>query len=184
MRKSLLSVVVLSLLSSSATAFAEGWKMFPVKDADYQAKASVAIIAGQSKFDGSDQGVKGLEASFTCPLIKLPKHSIRQQLSYTTSKEDGIKVKSLEMNPHHMFQVNNKLQVGVGPSLGVTKLESNGKDDSVLSYGVGASVRYDITRKVFIGAETRYAWTDEANLNGVKDDINNRRSTVKVGFNF
>ena len=123
MRNALLSLLALSLLSSST--FAEEWKMLPINEADYDANISVAIIGGENSFEGEGQGTKGLEVSFTSALIKPPKHSIRQQISYTSFKDADVKVMSLEMNPHYMFKLNNALHVGVGPSLGVTKIESD-----------------------------------------------------------
>lgn len=180
--KKLLATTAILVLSTSTHAAT--WEVLPATNGDYKADIAVAVIAGTSDFDDADFSPKGLEVSLICPVLKPPKNTIRQQISYTESDKNGVDLKSVEVNPHYMVNVSEKLSVGAGPSLGVTKIETLGQDESVFTYGIGASARLNVTNNVFIGAETRYAWSEDADLLGETDDIDNLRTTLKIGFQF
>jgi opacity protein-like surface antigen len=187
------STVLISAFSTvlTSTAQANEWNFLPVMDDGYQPHVAVALIGGGTQIDesGSNQSdddatTYGVELSLDCPLLKPPHHTIRQQVSYVETDEDGLKTSSIELNPHHMFDMNDKLQVGFGPSLGFTKLETATDDDTVFTYGLGASVRYNVTPKLFVGAESRYAWSDDVDLAGVNADYDTLRLLAKVGYQF
>ena len=185
----IISAVLISALSSTANA--KEWNVLPVMDEGYAPHFAVALIGGATQVDekGSDQSdddasTVGAELSLDCPLLKPPHHTIRQRVSYVQTNESGLKTKSLELNPHHMFEMGSKLQVGFGPSLGFTKLETKTDDDTVFTYGVGASIRYNVTPSLFVGAESRYAWAKDAELDGNTVDFSNIRTMAKVGYQF
>jgi opacity protein-like surface antigen len=54
----------------------------------------------------------------------------------------------------------------------------------VFTYGLGASLRYNLTAKLFVGAESRYAWSDDIELAGVNKDYDTLRLLAKVGYQF
>jgi hypothetical protein len=173
------------LLSLSVSAQADEWKFLPILDGGYKFNTAVAIVGGQHDFkDGENETTKGIEVSIDCPLLKPPHHTIRQQISYTETDEKGVETKSFELNPHHMFNMGNNIQVGVGPSLGFTNIDNGADDDTVFTYGLGASARYNISQKLFVGVEARHIWSEDAEISGIESDIENTRVLAKIGYQF
>ena len=190
MKKDIL--LTISLLIFTLSAQANEWEFLPVTGENYQSDFAIAIaialVGGRTDFDkevdNDDTSTLGIEVSLNCPLLKPPNHIIRQQISYVSTDENGVETSSLEISPHHMFAMNDKFQAGFGPSIGYTKVETNAGDDSAFTYGLGASVRYNISQNLFVGGEARYAKSKELNIAGLDNDIDNMRLLAKVGYQF
>ena len=184
MIKKIVTVTALSTLLGTAL-FADGVKFLPVTDSSYVPSFAVAALGGYQKTEAVDgTGAYGVEISLTCPLLQIPNHTIRQQVSLVRADSNGLATTSLELNPHVLFDVAPQLHIGVGPSLGVTYASGLGDHDTVFGIGAGASVTYDIAPKYFVGAESRYQWTNNASLSGRTVDLDNTRTLLKVGMHF
>ena len=142
-----------------------------------------ALLGGVMKGEGDNTDwnpVYGAELSFEC----LFSSSVRSQLQYTYYDEDGVKMQQLSANPHYIFNRGDAVEFGFGPHIGVAKVEIANEDDTIFTYGVGASLRSDITDNFFVGAEARYEWTTDATFGGVDDNLNNAKVFAKLGFSF
>jgi len=142
-----------------------------------------ALLGGVMKGEGDSTDwnpVYGAELSFEC----LFSSAVRSQLQYTHYDEDGLMMQQLSANPHYIFNPGATIEVGFGPHIGVAKVEIANEDDTIFTYGVGASLRSDITDNFFIGAEARYEWTTDATFGGVDDNLNNAKVFAKLGFSF
>ena len=53
-----------------------------------------------------------------CPLLQLKTLDIKQQVSLVNYSHDELNTLSFELNPHVMFDINDKLQFGMGPGFG------------------------------------------------------------------
>lgn len=143
----------------------------------------VALLGGVMKGDGDDtdwNALYGAELSFEC----LFSPSVRSQLQFTHYDHDGLKMLQLSANPHYIFNSGDAVEFGVGPHLGLAKVEIGSEDDTVFTYGVGASIKFDISENFFVGAEARYEWTTDAEFGGIKDDVNNAKVFAKIGYQF
>lgn len=192
MKKEFLVIFTLFALTLVAqiTRADNGWEFLPITGDSYQADLAVAVVGGRTEVDSkvdndnNDTSTLGIEASINCPLLKAPNHTIRQQVSYVETDKEGLATKSFELNPHHMLEMGDKMQAGFGPSLGSTKIETRTGDDTVFTYGLGASIRYDFTESVFMGGEARYAWSKDIDIVDVDKDFDNFRMLIKVGYQF
>jgi opacity protein-like surface antigen len=183
MKKNIMSAVI--ALGLTVSAQAGEWEFLPVLNSDYTPQFALALTGGVLQGDASStESVFGVEISLDCPLLKAPNHTIRQQASFTKYDHNGEKLSSFELNPHHMFEMTDNTYIGVGPSLGFAKYERAGDSDTVFTYGLGLSLRTNFTEHFFVGAEMRYVWTQDANINGVEDDVNNLRTVAKIGYQF
>ncbi len=181
------SLFTLGLLATFSTqAHADGWKLLPVLEDDYVADIAVAGVIGVQHVVDNDDGqalAYGAELSLNCPLLRPANHTIRQRLSITNHEKDNLSLLAIELNPHHMFEVIDALSVGAGPSLGLTVIGVGDNTDIVFTYGLGGSARYDVSEKIFVGAEVRFAWTTEADFGlGAGTDVNNGRVLAKIGY--
>ena len=185
MKKLLLSSITIMTLSLSAQA--SGWEILPVLNDNHKLNPAVAIIGGSLQGDESgdkSEAFYGLEISMDCPLLKVPTGKIRQQANLTSYDNDGIKMNEFNLNPHYQISLSDSTSFGVGPSFGVAQVELEDEDDTIFTYGVGASVRTNLTNEMFIGAEARYTMTSDAEFFGEKDDFNNYKFFVKLGYQF
>ena len=180
-------IVIASLIALSMTSLsARETKLLPImSDGEYCLGPAVALIGGYGKTNNvKSTGLYGVEFSLACPLLQIPDFDIKQQVSLVHQNSDGYEATSFELNPHVMFDVVKDIQVGVGPELGVL-FAKGAKSDTVFTYGLGTSANYDLANGMFIGAEARYQWTTDAELvSGVKNDLNNFRTLLKVGVHF
>lgn len=182
----LLATLATTLLTFTVSTQADKWEFLPVLNSDYQADAAVALIVGKTEFKShtTTTPTKGIEVSLNCPLLKAPRHTIRQQISYSTTYKSGTKINSLELTPQHMFKMTNKLSLGVGPSLGYAKLSNSTGNDSGFTYGAAISARYNVTGNLFIGAEVKYTKSKDLEISGVENDISNTKGMLKIGLQF
>lgn len=144
---------------------------------------SFTLLGGIMKGEGSDtdwKGFYGAELAFECLLSD----STRSQLQLTNFDHDGVQMIQLSANPHYIFNRGDTVEFGAGPHIGVARVEIGNEDDTVFTYGVGASLRSDITENFFVGAEARYEWTTDATFGGVDDDLNNAKVFAKLGYSF
>jgi len=142
-----------------------------------------ALLGGALKGEGDNtdwNALYGAEFSFEC----LFSSDVRSQLQFTHYDEAGIKRLQLSANPHYIFNRGDTVEFGFGPHLGAAKVEIGSEDDTVFTYGLGASVRSSISENFFVGAEARYEWTTDAEFDGVEDDVNNAKVFAKIGYSF
>lgn len=179
-----------ALLALSATlwgAEAKETKILPIFAEGYCATPTVALMGGIINFDDSSEqdGAYGIELGFACPVFQIQDLEINQVLSFVHSDENGLETNSLEMNPRIMFALNDKTKFGFGPGLGVVFAKANGQNETLFGVNAGASLQYDITKDVFVGFESRYQWTQDAEfVSGVHTDMNNFRNMLKLGTHF
>ncbi len=143
----------------------------------------IALLGGAMRGEGDDtdwKGFYGVELSFECLLSD----STRSQLQLTNYDHDGLQMLQLSANPHYIFNRGDAVEFGAGPHIGVARVEIGNEDDTIFTYGVGASLRSDITENFFLGAEARYEWTTDAEFGGIEDDLNNAKVFAKIGYSF
>ena len=173
MSKVLLSSLL--LLGMSLSAQAENWTFFSNKNSN--PNYGLALIGGSADLDEHDSSgdLYGVELSFVCPLVQASEHTIRQQLSLTKFDKNSIDMYTLEANPHYLYQIESNTYIGVGPSLGLSKIE--GESDIITTFGIGASLRKDITEKLFLATEFRKVYA-------TKSYADNVRIVLKAGYYF
>lgn len=177
-------VLIASLLSVAAgSSHAAGWSFFPVKQADFKAEPTLALMGGA--LNPSPSGLDtdrafGAELSFNCIAVQPPEGKLRTQLSYTQYDDNGLKINSLEINPHYVWPVAHGLELGVGPGIGYVTGKAGGQDENAWALQLGASLHYR-SGPLFLGAEVRYQATQD-DFGG--DDLDNTRVMLKVGYNF
>ena len=82
------------------------------------------------------------------------------------------------------LNLSRKFSTGFDPSVGYTKVETNAGDDSVVTYGIGISARYNVAKGIFVGAEARYAKSQDLEITGQNVDFKNTRALIKLGYQF
>ncbi len=157
-----------------------------VNSADYTPAPAVALLVGYGEVEKAYDGdyMYGVEVSLACPALQLSMYDIRQQISLVYQSDHGLRMTSLEFNPHVLFNLDEKVQLGVGPGFGVIVTDAD-ESDVILGINVGASIRYTIDATYFVGAEARYQWTTDAELSkGYERSLDNYRTLIKVGMHF
>jgi hypothetical protein len=175
-----------AMLAASAPAMAAGWGFLPAANPGYEADATLAVMGGMQDpdVDGVDaDAAYGIELSLSCPTLKPPRGEIRQQISVTGFDNDGLEMTSFELNPHYLVPLAENLDLGVGPGLGYVMAEGGRHDDGVFALQAGASLHYR-SGPLFLGAEARYQFTQEAEFGRRDEDLNNYRLLGKAGVNF
>ncbi len=183
-----MAAAVVTTIVAVPLAHAGGFEFLPVLHSGYHLEPAVAVVGGWADPDVagvSGSGIYGVELSIACPLLKTPTNGIRQQISLTRFNHRGLRATSLELNPHYRVEVAPRLDVGVGPALGVIWTDLHGESDTVFGAGLGASADYRLGDHLFAGLEARALWTTEADTgNGTDTGVNNVRSLVKLGYRF
>ena len=185
MRPLALSALALTV-AAPLPAAADGWTVLPATGSDYEAAPTVALLGGfqDPAVDGVDaDGAYGVEVGLSCPTLAPPAGRIRQQISLTRFDNDGLELTSLEINPHYLVDLGRNLALGAGPGLGYVAADAGGDSDGVFALQAGVSLHYR-QGPLFLGAEARYQWTQEADLGGQDVDVNNSRLMAKVGWAF
>lgn len=176
------TLAVASLVAVAAPAGAVEW--LPIAGEAYEARSTLSVIGGTQDFeDGDSDTVYGLEYSLVCPSLALRSGTIRQQLSVTLYDDDGFEATSFELNPHFIVMQQGGLGIGVGPGLGYVDAESGSQSDGVFALQAGASFHYRM-EALFLGAEARYQWTEDADFGDADVSLDNWRALAKLGFNF
>lgn len=186
MNKNVLAIAVGSLVfSMSANAEGKGWNWLAGADDRFVAEPTASILLGSMKpKDGNSGSVTGIELSFNCPLLQPPTNKIRQQLSFAQYDEGGTEVSSIEINPHYVVEVSPGLLVGGGPGLGYISVDTAAKDTNMLALQFGGSVHYSVSDSVFVGGEARYQLTEDDDIGGSVQGLDNWRIALKAGINF
>ena len=171
-----LFVSSLLILGMNISVQAENWTFLPTKSIDNSSEYGLALILGSSDLHKHDSSgsLYGVEFSLLCPLVQASEHKIRQNISLTKFNKNSFDMYSLEANPHYLYQIEENTYFGVGPSIGITKVEG---DDVVANLGMGISIRKDLTKKLFLGAEFRKVYATES-------AYSNSRFIGKVGYHF
>lgn len=175
--KKIIFAAAVGTLFVSMNASAEGWKLFAGKEAGFVFEPTASIMAGvMSPKEGDSGRIIGAEVSFNCPLIQPPTNKIRQQISIAQYDENGAKLSSIEINPHYVVEVSPGLSIGGGLGVGYVLVDATGVDNAFAGQ-LGASVHYNVSKRLFLGGDMRYQMTDNS-------DINNSRMALKIGVNF
>ena len=190
MSKKLNIFIIASILTIFSTAsFADkGWRLFAGMEEGFVHEASLSVLLGAMGPDSKigDSGfAHGVELSFNCPLIQPPTNKIRQQVSVTSYSDGDSDIKTVQINPHYVIEVMPKLWVGGGPGIGYVRADVNNVTSNMVAAQVGGSISYSI-KKVFLGAEARYQFTqgDEVGGPSYADGASNWQTVIKVGYNF
>jgi len=183
----LLSVLVSTLIfaevdTSSIKSSIKKLAFNKVDTVTVQIPMGLSLLGGIMKNKGGNTDwnpVYGLELSFECLLSPL----VRSQLQYTHYNNDGIKMEQFSINPHYIFNRGDDVEFGFGPHLGAAIVEENG-DDTIFTYGIGASLNSAIDENFFVGAEARYEWTTDATFGDTDTNLNNAKVFAKIGYSF
>jgi len=183
MKKRILSTLTLLALTSSLDA--SGWKIMPILDANHDSDFALALTGAFNNIKDADdaKAIYGVEASFSCPLLSPPTNTIRQQLNITNYSDDGLDIFNVSINPHYMIEVAPSTTIGAGPSIGFSNIEFDDEKDTVFTYGLGASLRSDINKNFFLGAEVRYELVQETDFHNDLD-LDNTKIMIKLGYQF
>lgn len=188
--KAAIAFISLLFISNTVMAASDEIKFFPIfTDENWKAKVEVAAVAGHMDFQRKsvDNGtVSGIELSFECPVFTIPgEDTIRQQLELTQYDKNGLRITTIEMNPYYHINLSDTLVWGFGPGIGAMNADSDGnKDQWLLSVQAGTGLKYYIGN-IILGADVRYQWTAEKDLgSGSKEDLDNTRFSLKVGYRF
>jgi hypothetical protein len=178
------AAVVILALPASASAL----EAFPVLDDDFKAEPTISALGGTQTSDVEGVGsgtVAGVELSLACPVFKVEgPGSVRQQLSVTRFDQDGLEQTHIEINPHYLVPLGPDFAIGFGPGLGYVSASPDGGDnDGVFGVQAGVSLHYR-AGPLFLGAEYRYQWTQEADFGTAETELDNQRAVAKVGVNF
>lgn len=176
-------LAILALAAGGAARADDGWRWFAGQTAGFAARPSLALLGGSlnpSPAGARTGDVLGVEVSLDCPLLQPPRDRIRQQLSFARYDAAGLKLNSVELNPHYLFDLGGGLEAGFGPGIGYLLVESAGIDEGLWAGQVGTSVHYR-RDGWFLGAEARYQLTEALASGG---DVNSVRYLIKVGVDF
>ena len=187
MKKTALLSVLASTLIMAGGDIAPVEPMVPtfneVEDSVGDIPMGFAVLGGVLRGEGDNtdwNALYGAELTFEC----LFSSDVRSQLQFTHYDEAGTKMLQLSVNPHYIFNRGDTVEFGFGPHLGAAKVEIGSEDDTVFTYGLGASIRSNISENFFVGAEARYEWTTDAEFSGVEDNQNNAKVFAKIGYSF
>ncbi len=187
MKKRNLALTGAILLVTGNAQAAGDWNFLAGTKDGFVAEPAISLMLGQMDPGNNMDSdiITGIELSLNCPLLQPPSNRIRQQASYTTYDDNGVKITSLEINPHYVVEVAPGLEIGGGPGLGYVMVDNGVADDAVFGLQLGVSAHYTLQSPLFIGAEARYQITGEDNFGAAsKSDVNNYRIALKVGYSF
>lgn len=179
------TLACIALASLSTLAAADGWKFAPgLTEPGFKLQPTVAATVGSVKpqGDGSSVTAYGVEVNVNCGLIQTPDNRIRTHLSLNRINEDRFDATSVELSPRYTLPLAAGFSVGVGPSLGLVRVDpsANGvSKETLFTYGVAAGVNYR-AGVLYTGLDLGMKRASEKN--GI--DFDNRSATFKVGVNF
>jgi opacity protein-like surface antigen len=179
------AILLASLLLGSASN-AKEFKTLPILDKDFCPNIQVGLSAGYMNLKNvnAEGSTVGIEVSLDCPVFTLPWDNLRQQIMLNHFDSDGLEMTNLEFNPYYLVTLNNGVEWGFGPGFGVIFSDA-AKSDTVFTLQAGTGLKYNISKEIYTGADLRYQWTQKAELSaGVKEDMDNYRAQVKIGYRF
>ncbi len=180
------AVLAASLLMGSA-ASAKEFKALPILDSGFCPNIQVGLTAGYMNLSNVDaEGTTvGIEISLDCPVFTLPWDNLRQQIMLTHFDSDGLEMTNLEFNPYYLITLDNGVEWGFGPGFGVIFSDTDHESDTVFTLQAGTGLKYNISKEIYTGADLRWQWTQEADLGqNHKEDLDNYRAQVKIGYRF
>ncbi len=184
--KYLAKAAVTASLLMAASANAGEFKALPILDANFCPNIQVGLTAGYMNLKNvnASGATAGIEISLDCPVFTLPWDNLRQQIMLNHFDSDGLEMTNLEFNPYYLITLDNGIEWGFGPGFGVVFSDA-GKSDTVFTLQAGTGLKYNISREIYTGADIRYQWTQKADLSaGYKEDLDNYRAQVKIGYRF
>ena len=188
--KAILALISLFVISNTLIAASDEMKFFPIfTDENWKAKVEVAAVSGHMDFQGKgvDSGaISGIELSFECPVFTIPgENTIRQQLELSQYDKNGLRITTIEMNPYYHINLSDNLVWGFGPGIGAMNADADGnKDQWLFTVQAGTGLKYYMG-DIILGADIRYQWTAEKDIgSGSKQDLDNTRFLLKVGYRF
>lgn len=179
------AAVAASLLIASSSSARE-FKALPILDSNFCPNIQVGLTAGYMNLKNvaAEGATAGIEISLDCPVFTLPWDNLRQQIMLNHFDSDGLEMTNLEFNPYYLITLDNGVEWGFGPGFGVIFSDA-GKSDTVFTLQAGTGLKYNISKEVYTGADIRYQWTQKADLtNTYKEDLDNYRAQVKIGYRF
>jgi len=180
-------VTFFAISGSNIYANDKGWEILPGTKDGFIFDHSIAVMAGpfQSTTQiGERTTGMGIELSMNCMIIQPPTNRIRQQVSYFMYEDGESEIQTTELNPHYLFEILPKLEIGAGPGVGYIRTRVDGKSANLLAAQFGGSLHYRF-KKLFLGAEARYQVTPKADVgDGKENGARNARATLKIGYNF
>ena len=182
----LIKTAAAAALLIATSANAREFKALPILDASFCPNIQVGLSAGYMNLKNVDAegATAGIEISLDCPVFTLPWDNLRQQIMLNHFDSDGLEMTNLEFNPYYLITLDNGVEWGFGPGFGVIFSDA-GKSDTVFTLQAGTGLKYNISREIYTGADVRYQWTQKAELTpGYKEDLDNYRAQVKVGYRF
>lgn len=179
-------VALLASLLLGTGAGAKEFKVLPILDNGFCPNIQVGLTAGYMNLKNVNAAgaTEGIEISLDCPVFTLPWDNLRQQIMLNHFNSDGLEMTNLEFNPYYLITLDSGVEWGFGPGFGVIFSEAQ-KHDTVFTLQAGTGLKYNISKTVYTGADLRWQWTQKAELsNGVREDLDNYRAQVKIGYRF
>lgn len=174
-----------SLVIGSA-ANAKEFKVLPILEGGFCPQPQVSLAMGYMNLKNvnAEGATAGIEISFDCPIFTLPWDNLRQQIMLNRFDSNGLAMTNLEFNPYYIITLNNGVEWGFGPGFGVIFSNAQ-KSDTIFTLQAGTGLKVNISKELYAGADVRAQWTQEAQLStGVREELDNYRAQVKVGYRF
>lgn len=179
------SVLMASLLFG-LTANGQEFKVLPILDKNFCPNIQVGLSTGYMNLKNvnAEGSTVGIEISLDCPVFTLPWDNLRQQVMLNHFDSDGLEMTNLEFNPYYLITLKNGIEWGFGPGFGVIFSDAH-KSDTVFTLQAGTGLKYNISKELYTGADVRWQWTQKAELTqNYKEDLDNYRAQVKIGYRF
>lgn len=172
------------LIATSSATLADGWKLFPVMNANYQANLTVSAVGGALNSNSlGNGGYTGIEAAFNCLALQPPTGVIRSKISYGQFDQNGMKLNTFEVNPRWTTEISKNLSLGIGPGVGWVQVDTGAQTNNLAAVQLGADVDYRIGA-LNLGLAYRWQGTANTDLGNGKSGVNNDLVQAKIGVNF
>jgi len=178
--------VLMSALLLGTLSDAKDFKVLPILDEGFCPNIQVGLISGYMNLKNvnAEGATVGIEISLDCPVFTLPWDNLRQQIMLERFHSDGLEMTNLEFNPYYLITLDNGVEWGFGPGFGVIFSDAQSAD-TVFTLQAGTGLKYNLSKQIYTGADIRWQWTQKAELTpGFKEDLDNYRAQVKVGYRF
>ncbi len=185
MKLSILNALIgLSLATASAASFAGEWKSFPVKDAGYKPDFTLSLAGGSmSPSHVASGGYAGAELAFNCIALQPPTGVIRSKISVGEFNHNGMKLTTFEVNPRWTVNMNENLSFGIGPGIGLVKVQTAGQSTTLGALQLGMDLDYRIGA-LNLGLGARWQETSNRYITPTLRGANNSLVQAKIGINF
>jgi len=172
------------VIASAATLAADGWKVMPVRDANFKPYMTLSAAVGSLDPEHVSSGsYAGAELAFNCLALQPPTGVIRTKISLGQFDHQGMKLTTFEVNPRWTVNLNQDLTVGIGPGIGFVKAEVAGRSTDMAALQIGADLDYRIGA-LNLGLGARWQATQNENIAPGRSGADNFLIQAKVGVNF